>query len=907
MAEINLGNDTTINTTIANSNEITAEVPDINYITGYKVAEEERRANEVIRQENEADRIALYEDMENKLATGYFDGDDGVGLNYNWNNTSLGIKREDESEYSYTDLKGAKGDDGVSPSASVTQGTGSATITITDGSGTTTAVLYDGEKGDKGDKGDPGAIKTQVVQELPATGDENTIYLVPITPDVSGNNYAEYIYINGQWELLGKIGIATDLTDYYTKSQTDTLLNAKANMSDLSTVATSGSYNDLSNKPTNVSTFTNDANYVTSNGNATQTDEDTSLTFTNTLSAPMEIDLKGNTQQEQLSGKNLCDAIQQTYSFTANTTKYQYIQEQLSQYSYKKIYLTAGTKYYISYTIDNNTTGNVRSTPRLYLDASNNFANTTPNRNLTKGRKVDEYTPTTSGNYDIQYWMQNSNENVSISDFMISTSSNIDYEQYCGGIPSPNPDYPQDVNVVKGINTINVSGKNLLKIDDIQETTKNGITYSCSNGEITLNGTSTGVLYIDIQKDFTYGSYSLSDIESSTKSQTIDGYTLSASITNGKIFVGHNTVNGLWSIAIGNGRTYDNAKVYIQLEKGSTATTYEPYQNQLYGINLINSLFDISTIVKGDIANNYDTIRLCSRQELWLEAGTYTINTNMPSPFRFSVTINSVGKPPLSDYPTYSFDSTWQTTAPYTFTITTAGYCVIQLSKNNNATLTVDEISQYYIQLQKGTETTPYTSIELCKIGTYQDYFYKDSGKWYLHKEVGKAILDGTENWNISNTGTSHWYYICNIASKLLSINFAPFQKMFYSNQYINNDITNSNTITGFNLLSSATITNIRIREVSEDTVNNFKTRISSNNIIVYGPLATSTNTEITDTTLIEQLEAIASATSYEGETNINQVNNDLPFIITAEVFNDNYNGRYQSVLEMYKRLKDAE
>lgn len=36
---------------------------------------------------------------------------------------------------------------------------------------------------------------------------------------------------------------------------------------------------------------------------------------------------------------------------------------------------------------------------------------------------------------------------------------------------------------------------------------------------------------------------------------------------------------------------------------------------------------------------------------------------------------------------------------------------------------------------------------------------------------------------------------------------------------------------------------------------------------------------------LIEQLEAIASATSYEGETNINQVNNDLPFIITASIF----------------------
>lgn len=36
------------------------------------------------------------------------DGTDGVGLNYNWNGTELGIKREDESEYNYVDLKGNK-------------------------------------------------------------------------------------------------------------------------------------------------------------------------------------------------------------------------------------------------------------------------------------------------------------------------------------------------------------------------------------------------------------------------------------------------------------------------------------------------------------------------------------------------------------------------------------------------------------------------------------------------------------------------------------------------------------------------------------------------------------------------------------------------------------------------------
>ena len=73
----------------------------------------------------------------------------------------------------------------------------------------------------------------------------------------------------------GKEAITIPLTDifdpsnYYTKTATDTLLNAKADASSLATVATSGSYNDLSNKPTipvvptNVSAFTNDAGYLT--------------------------------------------------------------------------------------------------------------------------------------------------------------------------------------------------------------------------------------------------------------------------------------------------------------------------------------------------------------------------------------------------------------------------------------------------------------------------------------------------------------------------------------------------------------------------------------------------------------------------------------------------------------------
>ena len=104
-------------------------------------------------------------------------------------------------------------------------------------------------------KGDAGAIKMLIVAELPQTGADDTIYLVPLeNPDVSGNNYAEYVYINGAWELLGKIGVQVDLSNYYTKqetyskTETNTLLNGKANTSDI---------------PTKTSQLTNNSDFTT--------------------------------------------------------------------------------------------------------------------------------------------------------------------------------------------------------------------------------------------------------------------------------------------------------------------------------------------------------------------------------------------------------------------------------------------------------------------------------------------------------------------------------------------------------------------------------------------------------------------------------------------------------------------
>ena len=122
-----------------------------------------------------------------------------------------------------------------------------------------------------------GQIKTisiEVVNELPTTGEDNKIYLVPkegTTQDI----YNEYLWINNSWELIGSTqidltGYATEtwvnnqikdflneaqvteivnnsLTSYYTKTQTDDLLKGKANTSDI---------------PTKLSELTNDSGFI---------------------------------------------------------------------------------------------------------------------------------------------------------------------------------------------------------------------------------------------------------------------------------------------------------------------------------------------------------------------------------------------------------------------------------------------------------------------------------------------------------------------------------------------------------------------------------------------------------------------------------------------------------------------
>jgi len=123
------------------------------------------------------------------------------------------------------------------------------------------------------------------------------------------------------------------------------------------------------------------------------------------------------------------------------------------------------------------------------------------------------------------------------------------------------------------------------------------------------------------------------------------------------------------------------------------------------------NMLDSSTIVQGDITNAYSTLRMSSRQVLWLETGTYTFSTNMSSSYNYVLQIQSVGVPPLSSYPTYIYDSGWQTASPKTFTINTAGWFSLALRRSDNGAFTSTDLTNlkgFNYQLETGSTATTY-------------------------------------------------------------------------------------------------------------------------------------------------------------------------------------------------------
>lgn len=192
-------------------------------------------------------------------------------------------------------------------------------------------------------------------------------------------------------------------------------------------------------------------------------------------------------------------------------------------------------------------------------------------------------------------------------------------------------------------------------------------------------------------------------------------------------------------------------------------------------------------------------------------------------------------------------------------------------SSGDISTQTLQLIKDCQIQFERSPATNYseyFTPIELCKMGTAQDYIYKSGGDWYIHKATNRLNLQdysGLAWWKSGSSIKITWEYMT-IPTAVVpsSMNNAGET---YCDHFTNGpaqEIWNGTRPVGYGLGPDGFYFNNNY-----STANDFKTYIGNTPVYVYYALATPTDTQITNADLIAQLEALASATLYEGQNNI--------------------------------------
>ena len=419
-------------------------------------------------------------------------------------------------------------------------------------------------------------------------------------------------------------------------------------------------------------------------------------------------------------------------------------------------------------------------------------------------------------------------------------STATEWEPYSGAKPSPSPEFPQTIEVCRG--------RNLLPDDFSFAGT--GVTQSSKNGESDYSWTATSVSggsgSIQHATSLTYvgSTYVLS-----FKAKAASAMTIHAEFNGGN--GGDASVGTSWTdcrIPITRNNQYNYLFIWpnttnvairvkdIQLELGSTPTPYVPYGHvglDVQGRNLC-ALFENNAYSGSNGTPIY--------------ASNYVRTGKIDSP---GVCTVSYGKDATATMLSWDENGSFIGKVDGSYNVRSATFTPPQnaakIAFNFYANgLTADNIG--FVQIERGTTATPYepyyhttTHIPLPSkgwagaVGDYADALSVDSaGKWEWTCATDEVVFDGSsdENWSVYNSGSENWYY--KIASGYVYSN----RQSILSNRYSDASVGNANTAQGICLID---VGDFRIRYGTEDTVLNYKTWLSTHNVTVLYPLATTT------------------------------------------------------------------
>lgn len=445
---------------------------------------------------------------------------------------------------------------------------------------------------------------------------------------------------------------------------------------------------------------------------------------------------------------------------------------------------------------------------------------------------------------------------------------------------TPTPSSPVPVNNVTGLQTITISngtdskdyeinlGANLLDIQkswvNSKNSTQNGLRYILNEDDtISISGTSTNYSGAYAR------SYNSTDVfmtlKANHKYRLLVEISNKTSNINSRVFFGKANANiSDFSIPtmVGNGIYY---KDYMPTEDVGL-TQYSVIGAQSVGetsLTMKIAIYDITTNLIDKYTKYFTPIELnkIGDYQDYIKKGTgknladisqavvgknWTNQTNTQR-----ATILYI---PVKKGTNYSLVSKWTNSAitniravfnlgpndlisnvvpnSYPYSNTQYDYASIEIIANTTFTSAMLEGVQ--IMLCEGSDTT------------FEPYGYKD--KWYIEKNIGKVVLNGSRNWTKRHTGTENWYYS-------ISLDNTPIQGLGFCSHYESAIVSNSNTLQGFMCIHDEKV--LRIRYGTEDSVTNYKTWLSSNNVTLYYVFANPTYTLIENEELIEQLDRI--------------------------------------------------
>lgn len=183
------------------------------------------------------------------------------------------------------------------------------------------------------------------------------------------------------------------------------------------------------------------------------------------------------------------------------------------------------------------------------------------------------------------------------------------------GTPSPDNPVPIVSAGDGGTIAVKMTGKNLLYILDGKETAR-GVTITSKNGIISISGTATenGYVYLPVKQISIHGLAFLSSNVSATTVKLVSA-SWNVLFTQGRA---NNTQEVITRICfvLKKGTNYDLNGIYVQLELGSTATTYSPYREQLLTLSTPNGLPGIPVTSGGNYTDPSGQQWICDEVDL---------------------------------------------------------------------------------------------------------------------------------------------------------------------------------------------------------------------------------------------------------------------------------------------------